>query len=507
VYDAPLAGYLIPEWLFAAVARALMRTANALQGLHSQRASFAIFSELEKNRRAIRIYRRLPPESQSLVVNIVAITLRDTGFLLTDNDELRPSATQLRSSHPQGFANDLIAEIHGEYVRWAESRPEFYLAPFSGQLTFAQLDSEFEGPDPGTAGPREYLLTVPRQIGGAGPRAKRERYAKQLIFVATAHPERAAEHAVQHLRSTSRVTYESVEVSIPDVHFPGQFERPAGYKGIELREDPEKHIVIDVSTFENLTLGEFLQRASTLSPHSNSALIFVHGFATTRNDAIMRTAQLAHDIPFGGPAIAFCWPSRGSINPVDYTKDYNDALAAGDDLADTIVSLRSSGIQNIFVLAHSMGGQVVAEASLQISKQGVRTPGAFILAAPDVDRRIFQRRSPEITASTTHVTMYASSNDKVLGLSISINGHARAGDARDILVCNGIDTIDASNVPTDFLGHGYFCSNTELLEDIRLALSTGRPPRGTLIQARTTLGETYWKFPTAAASASISLAV
>jgi hypothetical protein len=68
------------------------------------------------------------------------------------------------------------------------------------------------------------------------------------------------------------------------------------------------------------------------------------------------------------------------------------------------------------------------------------------------------------------ITLYESSKDKALVASKKIHGNARAGEP--LLIIPGLDTIDASSIDTDFLGHSYFSDNWPLLSDIHSLLFT-----------------------------------
>ena len=44
---------------------------------------------------------------------------------------------------------------------------------------------------------------------------------------------------------------------------------------------------------------------------TRNVLVFVHGFNVTLEAAVARAAQVAEDMPFDGPVIAFSWHSQG----------------------------------------------------------------------------------------------------------------------------------------------------------------------------------------------------
>ena len=56
----------------------------------------------------------------------------------------------------------------------------------------------------------------------------------------------------------------------------------------------------------------------------------MHGYNVSFDDAIFRTAQIAHDIVFDGPVVTFSWPSRGGT--WDYVHDINTAKGSREGL-------------------------------------------------------------------------------------------------------------------------------------------------------------------------------
>jgi esterase/lipase superfamily enzyme len=229
-------------------------------------------------------------------------------------------------------------------------------------------------------------------------------------------------------------------------------------------------------------------------------LLFVHGFNVTFEDSLRRTAQLAYDLAFDGPAIAFSWPSQGSPLPLAYTRDQRNADISAVHLARLLERLMS-GNTNVHIVAHSMGGRVLAAAIQQLNRsnqlKSASVLGEMAFLAPDIDAELFKTAANQIAASATRVTLYASSRDTALRLARRVSGYSRAGEAGpEILIVRGLHTIDASEVDTSLLGlnHSYFADNTSVLSDL-FALLRGRSPedRFGLTPVRTANG-IYWRF-------------
>jgi esterase/lipase superfamily enzyme len=71
----------------------------------------------------------------------------------------------------------------------------------------------------------------------------------------------------------------------------------------------------------------------------HEALLFVHGFNVTFDDAVPRAAQISYDPAFGGPTIVFSWPSQGGMLPFDYRRDERNAELSADNLKKVILDV------------------------------------------------------------------------------------------------------------------------------------------------------------------------
>lgn len=211
----------------------------------------------------------------------------------------------------------------------------------------------------------------------------------------------------------------------------------------------------------------------------DEVFIFVHGYNVSFEDAARRTAQLAYDLDFHGVPLFFSWPSRADT--VQYTRDENESLWTTPHLAKFIreISQRSQA-SSIHLIAHSMGNRCMLDAIKALASDSEGLPkniSEVILAAPDVDADTFKGFIPNLLKQLKHVTLYASSKDKALLLSKGVHGYARAGDAGDkIVVVPPMDTIDASALNTDFLGHSYFGDHQSVVADIYELLVHAHPP-------------------------------
>ena len=230
-------------------------------------------------------------------------------------------------------------------------------------------------------------------------------------------------------------------------------------------------------------------------------MVFVHGFNTTFGDAARRTAQLSYDLGVKGPAILFSWPSQGELGPISYNKDRRNAELSARRLHDLLGDLaRKSGVQRIYVIAHSMGGFVLthALASMTLEETRIRQ---VALVAPDIDVELFRQLAGRFPKQVSRVTLYASSRDLALVVSQQYAGYPRAGQGQPHLVLlNGVDTIDASSVDTSLLGvrHQYYADSSQILSDLFSLIKGNAPGNRFGLRPAIANGGSYWVFAPAA---------
>ncbi len=242
----------------------------------------------------------------------------------------------------------------------------------------------------------------------------------------------------------------------------------------------------------------FLQRLTDdlARTRSREILVFVHGYNSSFEDAVVRLTQLVADMGFDGTAVLFSWPSAGAMS--GYVRDQQTARNAGWHLLRLLHDILPRAMPDrIHVIAHSMGSEVVAKAiSLVDRTDSLPRLGQVIFAAPDVDARIFAREIlPTLRQRAEGVTLYASSEDEALRASRALNGVWRLGLGGDSLtVLDGMTTVDATRVRGDMLGHTLF-GNSALLSDLHALLTEARPPAARrLLQVRRTDGSVFWRF-------------
>jgi len=265
------------------------------------------------------------------------------------------------------------------------------------------------------------------------------------------------------------LTYGRVEVSIPDLHEKGKLEKPSLFR-LQFREDPSKHIVV-------LTLAELgpdawqseiKQGLATCS--ARDVLLFVHGYNVDFERAAQRAAQFVYDLEFQGACVLYSWPSEGAT--LKYIVDEDNAQWTVDHFEEVLTTVATQlGAACVHAVAHSMGSRVLAEGLRRVDvgawPAGSAALREVVFAAPDINADTFRNFIKKFHMRANRFTLYASNGDKALETSQKLHKYPRAGDAGDeLVIAEGLETIDASAIDTALMGHSYFCENRIVIQDL-----------------------------------------
>ena len=291
------------------------------------------------------------------------------------------------------------------------------------------------------------------------------------------------------------VIFGTATVTVPRDHRMGEIEQPS-FLHFEYRPDPAKHLTVASMTRE--IPGEFYRnvKAHVHDSKRHEILLFIHGYNTGFQDGILRTVQLTYDLGFDGAPILYSWPSSGKL--LSYAKDERNAILSGAHLKAVLDELlRTTDAQAVHVIAHSMGGRVLTRAlELLGNPAGLAKLSDTVFMAPDVDSAFLEQLGPQLRLASSHLTLYASSNDLALQASQFFGGgYSRAGQVQGApTVLAGVATIDASAVDTSSFGmfHQYYADNRTVLSDL-FQLLRGIPPEERFgLEARFYQGQRYW---------------
>jgi esterase/lipase superfamily enzyme len=224
------------------------------------------------------------------------------------------------------------------------------------------------------------------------------------------------------------------------------------------------------------------------------ALVFIHGFNNTYEDAVFRYAQIVHDSGAQVTPIMFTWPSRGRLR--DYVYDKESATYSRTALENTLRYLsKDPDVKDITVLAHSMGTWLAMESLRQMAIRDGQVDAKIdnvILASPDIDVDVFARQFTELGDHRPKFTIFVSQDDRALAASRLISGGVlRVGAInpgeepfKSKLERAGITVIDLTKIKTgDSMRHGKFAESPEIVQLIGKRLVKGQTLTGTEVGA------------------------
>jgi esterase/lipase superfamily enzyme len=287
------------------------------------------------------------------------------------------------------------------------------------------------------------------------------------------------------------------EVSVPRERAPGAIPRPSVWT-LEFRPDPNRHMILNSVTAVT-DRDSFFQRVSqaVAAGERKEAFVFVHGYNTSFEGAAIRTAQLAVDMNLDGAPILYSWPSRASL--LGYAADTRavaDEALLAEVAAFMIDVAQKTGAERVHLVAHSMGNRVLTRALDRIAAARAGQPALFdevVLAAADVGVDEFEATFPRILPTGERFTLYASQRDRALQISEQINAMRRVGDARQVVVREGLQTVDTTSASGGLLGHDDFAGSA--LADFRAVMWLSlAPERRCVLETAETGGGRYWAF-------------
>src|SRR5262249_687546 len=177
-----------------------------------------------------------------------------------------------------------------------------------------------------------------------------------------------------------------------------------------------------VETIQIVSNQELFREAT-----AQDVLLYIHGFNTDFEFAVLRAAQLKCDLEFPGTAMAMSWPSAGEVGKYqqDRQRVEQSAAALADVLQGLIGAAASQPLNGkeskLNLLAHSLGNDLLLRAVSELKMSG-RLPdgrvfGQVVLAAPDVGALEFNNLLPYVIEHSERVTYYYCTRDIALAMS------------------------------------------------------------------------------------------
>lgn len=261
-------------------------------------------------------------------------------------------------------------------------------------------------------------------------------------------------------------------------------------------------------------------------PEGNAAVVFVHGFNNSFDDAVLRLGQTWHAAGRQGVPIVFTWPAGfdAFLAPVAYNRDRESGEFSVLQLKTLLMALAANeDIDRIHLVAHSRGTDVATTALREIAAEieaaqgrtffsqrthqalgervefvepaltdGIRPSDVLkletlVLVAPDLDIDIFTQRflSERVMRIARRVVVYTSRRDGALGLArFFFASRDRLGDAQiddfDPLSRALINELPGIEIIECRVGgvssHAYLFEHPAALSDVILVVRDGLPP-------------------------------
>ncbi|NDV23919.1 alpha/beta hydrolase [Desulfovibrio sp. JC022] len=228
-----------------------------------------------------------------------------------------------------------------------------------------------------------------------------------------------------------------------------------GYKITDIRQLPLR------------SFGTTLPKRLDGNP-DNSALIFVHGFNNSFEEAAVLTARMSYQLQYQGAPLFFSWPAQG--DKLDYLEDEQRADHTVPQLTEFLKEVaEKSTAENIYLIGSSMGCEPLCEAlaDLNLSSEDMDRIKELILITPDINRNKFAEKIfPKLHNTRARITVYTSSRDDKLALAHKQRNGVRLGDVVNNADLPGIDFVDASAIDSSLDGKPRFVKQTSIYNDI-----------------------------------------
>ncbi|QDW40727.1 alpha/beta hydrolase [Bradyrhizobium sp. KBS0727] len=290
------------------------------------------------------------------------------------------------------------------------------------------------------------------------------------------------------------VQYGFCEVNIPKSHKLGSLGSSLirrWFTGI----DDRLTIVRNQEVLDEEFWKRIASQLETIDVSERDAVVFIHGYNVSFQDAALRAAQIGYDLGIKGAMAFFSWPSKGNVEgyPADEATIEASEPAITKFLADFA---EKSGAARVHIIAHSMGNRGVLRAVNNIASSAqARTSVPFdqiILAAADVDARTFKNLCAAYSKIARRTTMYVSSRDRAVEAAEWLHSYPRAGLLPPVMLVAGIETVNVTNADLTTLGHGYVASAREVLQDIFYVLRDRSAKDRFLKETKDDQGQLYW---------------
>ncbi len=277
-----------------------------------------------------------------------------------------------------------------------------------------------------------------------------------------------------------RVHHGYCDVLIPESHQFGSVGTPTWKRWLQPWKPDDR---LRIEAYARLAEASFLdavrRELASRDLGERVALVYIHGFRTTFDQAAIRAAQIGCDLKVPGITAFFSWHSRGEVD--EYLTDREAIQEAEEPLRRFLLQFaREVDAEKVHLIAHSMGNQGLARVVQGIAKEVTEESGKpfaqILLAAPDIGQSLFRQLAQAYPKISERTTLYISSKDQALGLSRWLQDTPRAGFTPPVTVVPDIDTVEVANIDLTLLGHTYFAEAEAVLYDMKELIDDNKPP-------------------------------
>lgn len=308
------------------------------------------------------------------------------------------------------------------------------------------------------------------------PRAARpetEYFAVPVLYATDRERTGDASPRLAYGAGRGELTFGVAEVSLPRSRRRA-LPAPAWWR-LETAEDLARHVVL--LRADGLERPAFTaELRQTLGRAARpEALVFVHGYDVSFEDAARRAAQLAADLDLQGVPILYSWPSEGRAHR--YTADELNVEWTVPHFQELLrLVAAEGGARTVHVVAHGMGSRALVRA-LTAPEARLEPLGQVVLAVPDMDRETFRGLVPRLQGRAARFTLYGSAADRSLDAARLVHSQPRAGEPEGSAALGaGLDVVDASAADTGLASPAETGGRPSILDDLAALLRHGLPP-------------------------------
>jgi esterase/lipase superfamily enzyme len=249
--------------------------------------------------------------------------------------------------------------------------------------------------------------------------------------------------------TTSAYVSESLRFSIYEVSFPAS-RRIGSTAGA----------VVEASTA--VSARRFAHEV--IDAGGGEVVVYVHGYNTSFQTSLARTAELGEDWNLGAPIVLFAWPSLRVLS--GYDRDVARAEKAERRLVDLLTTLADAGATRVVLMGHSLGAKLAMEAlagmTVNQRQQVLPRLGGIVLLSPDMSVDALNAALAAMPGLQSPLVAFLSRDDLALKtLSLLGDRKERVGVVSSPSAVRGAKAylVDVSNVSS--IGFGHFAVATQ----------------------------------------------